>query len=86
MDIPPPGVEMSQLAKKNWGEKRNGWVAGHLAMFDTYHLTRKNASYRFVIWHGHPWGGTISDVRDRGTPGYRREWQVAFRPRRIDMV
>jgi len=26
-------------------------------MFDNYHLPRKNTSYRFVIWHGHLWGG-----------------------------
>jgi hypothetical protein len=26
-------------------------------MIDNYHLPRKNASYRFVIWHWHPWGG-----------------------------
>jgi hypothetical protein len=28
----------------------------------------------------------ISDVGDRRTPGYRREWQEFFRPRSIDMV
>jgi hypothetical protein len=27
----------------------------------------------------------ISDVGDRGTPGYRREWKESFRPRSIDM-
>jgi len=26
-------------------------------MFDSYHLPRKNTIYRFVIWHGHLWGG-----------------------------
>jgi len=28
-----------------------------LAMINNYHLTRKNTSYRFVILHGHLWGG-----------------------------
>jgi len=27
MDIPPPGMEMGQLAKK-LGGKKNGWIAG----------------------------------------------------------
>jgi hypothetical protein len=31
--------------------------SGLLATCDNYHLPRKNASYRFVILHGHPWGG-----------------------------
>jgi len=31
-------------------------------MFDTYHLSRKNASFRFVIWHGHLWGGRFQMV------------------------
>jgi hypothetical protein len=26
-------------------------------------------------------GDEISDVGDRGTPGYRREWQEAIRPK-----
>ena len=30
-------------------------------------------------------GRMISDGGDRGTPGYRREWQEFFRPRSIDM-
>jgi len=29
----------------------------YLATINTYHLPRENASYRFVIWHGHLWGG-----------------------------
>jgi hypothetical protein len=28
----------------------------------------------------------ISYVGDRGTPGYRREWQESFRPRRLDIL
>jgi hypothetical protein len=32
-------------------------LAIYLATIDNYHLPRKNASFRFVIWHGHPWGG-----------------------------
>ena len=31
----------------------------YLAMIDNYHLSRKNASYRLVIWHGHLWGGRL---------------------------
>jgi hypothetical protein len=31
-------------------------------------------------------GRKISDVGDRGTPGYRREWQEFFRPRRADIL
>jgi hypothetical protein len=31
-------------------------------------------------------GRKISDVGDGGTPDYRREWQVAFRPRRLEML
>jgi hypothetical protein len=31
-------------------------------------------------------GRKISDVSDRGTPGYRREWQESFRPRRLDIL
>jgi hypothetical protein len=27
----------------------------------------------------------ISDVGDRGTPGYLREWQESFRSKSIDM-
>jgi hypothetical protein len=29
MDIPPAGLETGQLVK-NWGGKRNGWIAAHL--------------------------------------------------------
>jgi hypothetical protein len=28
----------------------------------------------------------IPDVGERGTPGYRREWQESFRPRRLVIV
>jgi len=28
-------------------------------MFDNYHLPRENATFRFVIWHGHLWGGRL---------------------------
>jgi len=31
-------------------------------------------------------GGIISDAVDRGTPGYRREWQEFFKSRIIDMA
>ena len=31
-------------------------------------------------------GRKISDVGDRGTPGYRREWQGAFRSKSIDVL
>lgn len=30
--VAPPGMEMGQLPKKNWGEKRNGWVASSLPL------------------------------------------------------
>jgi hypothetical protein len=29
-------------------------------------------------------GDLVSDVGDRRTPGYRREWQESYRPRRMD--
>lgn len=29
----------------------------YLATINNYHLTRKNASFHIVIWHGHLWGG-----------------------------
>jgi len=32
MDILPPGMKMGQRAK-NWGGKRNAWIAGHLPGF-----------------------------------------------------
>jgi hypothetical protein len=28
----------------------------------------------------------ISDVADKVNPGYRREWQEIFRPRRMDIL
>jgi len=28
----------------------------------------------------------ISDIGDKETPGYRREWQESFRPRRLDIL
>jgi hypothetical protein len=28
----------------------------------------------------------IPDAGDRGTPGYRREWQEFFKPRRLDIL
>jgi hypothetical protein len=31
--------------------------ATSLAMIDNYRLSRKNASFRFIILHGHLWGG-----------------------------
>jgi hypothetical protein len=31
-------------------------LAIHLAMFDSYHLPRENASFRFVILRGQLWG------------------------------
>ena len=31
-------------------------------------------------------GGEISDGGGRGTPGCRRKWQGAFRPRRMEML
>jgi hypothetical protein len=31
-------------------------------------------------------GRKTSDVGDRGTPGYRWEWQEFFRPRRLEML
>jgi len=30
-----------------------------LASFDNYYLTRKNARFDLIIWHGHLWGGTF---------------------------
>ena len=32
-------------------------VAHQLAIIANYHLTRENATFRFVILHGHLWGG-----------------------------
>ena len=53
--IPPPGMEISQLAiklewKKKWRDRRQ------LAIINNYHLPRKNASFDNIIWHGYPWG------------------------------
>jgi hypothetical protein len=31
-------------------------------------------------------GKNISEIVDRGTPGYRREGQESFRPRRLEML
>jgi hypothetical protein len=31
-------------------------------------------------------GRKISDVCNRGTPGYRLEWQEFIRPRRLEML
>jgi hypothetical protein len=31
-------------------------------------------------------GRKISDVGDRGTPGYRWKWQESFSPRRLDIL
>jgi hypothetical protein len=28
----------------------------------------------------------ISDIGDKETPDYRREWQESFRPRRLDIL
>jgi hypothetical protein len=28
----------------------------------------------------------ISDAGDKETPGYRREWQESFKPRRLDIL
>jgi hypothetical protein len=28
----------------------------------------------------------ISDIVDKEMPGYRREWQESFRPRRLDIL
>jgi len=38
-----------------------------LAIFDNYHLPRKNARFDFIIWHGHLWGGRfqMSGVGER---------------------
>ena len=56
MDIPPPGVEMSQLANTlGWKEKLMD--SDYLATFDNYRLPCKNASYHLVILCGHLWGG-----------------------------
>ena len=35
-------------------------------MINNYHLPRKNTSYRFVILHGHLWGGRFQVVVIRG--------------------
>ena len=56
MGIPPPGAEMGQQAKK-LGEKEKCMDSRSLAIISNYHLPRKNASFRFVILHGHLWGG-----------------------------
>ena len=84
MHLPPPGVEMDNLAKKmGWKEKWMG--SSSLAILDNYHLTRKNTSFRFVILHGHLWGGRfqMAGVGERQvTSG---EWQGAFRLRGLDM-
>ena len=57
-----------------------------LARFDNYHLPRKNATFDLHIWHWHLWGGRLQMAVIGGTPGYRREWQGAFRPRRLDIL
>ena len=40
-------------------------------MFDAYHLPLENATFRFVIWHGHPWGGRfqMSVIGERQVTG-----------------
>jgi len=47
VDIPSPG------GKEKWMNSNS------LAILDNYHLPRKNASFRFVILHGHLWGGKV---------------------------
>jgi hypothetical protein len=49
-------------------------------MFDNYQLPRKNASFDLLILPKHV-GRKVSDGSDKGTPGYRREWQESLRPR-----
>ena len=56
----------------------------YLAILDNYHLPRKNASFDNIIWHGHLWGGTFQMAVMWETPGYRREWEGAFRSESID--
>ena len=48
-------MEMGHLAKK-LGVEREMDGSGYLAMIDNYHLPRKNATFRLVIWHGYLWG------------------------------
>jgi len=31
-------------------------------------------------------GRKVSDGGDKGTPGYRRDWQESFRPKRMDIL
>jgi hypothetical protein len=40
-------------------------------MIDNYHLPRKNATFRFVILHGHLWGGRfqMAGVGERQVTG-----------------
>ena len=48
----------------------------YLAMIDNYHLTRKNATFRFVIWNGQLWGERfqMAVIGERlGTGGNGRE-------------
>jgi len=37
-------------------------------MINNYHLPRKNTSFRFVILHGHLWGGRFQMSVMGGTP------------------
>jgi len=47
-----------------WKEKWMDRIS--LAMIDNYHLTRKNATFRFVILHRHPWGGRFRVLKIEG--------------------
>ena len=63
-----------QWGKMEWREKCMD--SDYLATSDNYHLPRKNASYRFVIWNGQLWGERfqMAVIGERlGTGGNGRE-------------
>jgi hypothetical protein len=93
IDLPPVVVPSFKLG---WGSsqakdglpkrKRKSMIRKFLLLAKprNYHQTLKSCSYNLLILPGHLWGRKISDVGDRGAPGYRMEWQEFFRPRIID--
>jgi len=66
IDLPPVVVPRFKLG---WGssQAKDGLPKGirkpgirkfiELVIINNYHLSRKNTSFRFVIWRGHLWGG-----------------------------
>jgi len=67
-------------AGKKLGWKEKSMDSRSLAMFDTYHLPRKHTRYLFLIFTD-ICGVEDFSGGDRWKPGYRLEWQGAFRLR-----